>query len=206
MLTVQRLIVIAASVLLVGGTTIAVLAQQTPPAPPSQTPAPERPAGPDFGRMLVDGLKNTEGCLGVEVALMQNAGMQSIIAWFEDKAAVERWYYSPTHRFMMSAVGDSVDNHTPLEFVEDPDAPVMVIASIRPMREGDEQAIPGPMPISAISIELYGPLPGGAAINARLAPAELDIPRFDWLGDDEGSVGAPTPTPSDGASGDEATR
>jgi hypothetical protein len=34
------------------------------------------------------------------------------------------------------------------------------------------------MPISQISIEMYTPLPGGAAVNGRLAPEGFNIPHF----------------------------
>src|SRR5437016_10309430 len=42
---------------------------------------------------LIAGLKATPGCLGVETA-MTASKKQVIFAWFEDKKAVLKWYYS----------------------------------------------------------------------------------------------------------------
>ena len=142
---------------------------------------PAAQGGPNFGQMLVDGLRGTEGCVGVEVADMQYSGMSTIIAWFENREAAERWYYSPTHRFMMQAVGSSPENHKPLQHVPNPDEPLMVMASIKPVAPGEASAIPGPMPISAISIEVYQPVPGGAAVGGRLLPAEIEVEHFNWI-------------------------
>ncbi|MCI0405976.1 MAG: hypothetical protein L0209_07885, partial [candidate division Zixibacteria bacterium] len=45
---------------------------------------------------LVEGLKATPGCLGVETARTAS-GKQVIFAWFEDKKACLKWYYSELH-------------------------------------------------------------------------------------------------------------
>ena len=47
---------------------------------------------PDF----IAGLESIEGCLGVETA-QTSSGKNVVFAWFEDKAAVRRWYYSDMH-------------------------------------------------------------------------------------------------------------
>src|SRR5216110_2738753 len=49
---------------------------------------------------LVAGLKATPGCLGVETARTAS-GKQVIFAWFENKSAVLKWYYSDTHVALM---------------------------------------------------------------------------------------------------------
>src|SRR5262245_24256612 len=49
---------------------------------------------------LVAGLKATPGCLGVELARTQS-GKQAIFAWFENKQAALKWYYSTTHQTAM---------------------------------------------------------------------------------------------------------
>ncbi len=138
-----------------------------------------------FARQLIDGLKATEGCLGVDAAQFQS-GKNTIVAWFENKAAVERWYMSPTHQFMMRAVGADPGARAPLEHVTDEKAPVMVMASIT---MGGENPIPGPVPFSQISIELYTPLPGGAMINGRLAPKKFPVKHFRDLSDANGEGG-----------------
>lgn len=127
-----------------------------------------------MGAQLIEGLRNTEGCLGVDAAEFQS-GKNTIVAWFKDKASVERWYTSPTHTYMMRAVGFDPTDRTPLEHIKDPKTPVMVMASIT---MGGERVLEGPVPFSQISIELYTPLPGGAMVNGRLAPEKFPIKHF----------------------------
>lgn len=125
------------------------------------------PGQQDIGEMLINGLRETEGCLGVDTGDMMS-GKSVIVAWFENKAAVEKWYYSRTHlRAMKMFVRGGVD-HEPLAFVTDEHAPIMVIASLTPSTQ-EELAQIG-MPISQIAIELFAPLPGGAYINGRFSP------------------------------------
>ncbi len=131
----------------------------------------QRPGGgmPD----LIGGLKQVEGCLGIETARTR-AGQQLIFAWFEDKAAVVRWYYSETHMGVIDlVVGDDAAGTKPLANVPDDTGPIMVVASITP---SDKPAFPGvDMPISQIAIELYAPLPGGAFMGGRFAPKEAKV-------------------------------
>jgi hypothetical protein len=152
---------------------------------PAEAPAsPARGGGPgDLGKMLVEGLRTTEGCLGVDSGQFQS-GFSTIVAWFENKAAAERWYFSPTHARLMGMAGADPQSRKPLEHVADADLPVMVIASIA---FDGPPAVPGsPIPFSKISIEMYTPLPGGAAFNGRLAPEAFPIPHFRRL-DNAGS-------------------
>jgi len=130
-----------------------------------------------MGQRLVAGLEATEGCLGVETPEFPG-GRQCIMAWFENKAAAERWYYSPTHQFMMAGAQGGVPDagrSKPLAHIKDETIPIMVMATIN---FTGEPATPGPIPFSEISIEMYTPLPGGAFINNRLAPMELEIPHM----------------------------
>jgi hypothetical protein len=149
---------------------LAVLdAQEQPPA-----------AGADFGKQLMDGLRATEGCYGVEAAAMSVSGMRTIIAWFENKDAVLRWYQSPTHHFFVRAAGADPTQTSPLQHITDPDTPIMVMASIKM-----GQPAPGSrMPISEFSVALYTPLPGGAMIGGRLAPMDFPIPRMRGMPED----------------------
>jgi hypothetical protein len=142
---------------------------------------PEKPAGgpADFAGMLIKGLEETEGCLGVDAAQFRS-GKNTIVAWFENKEAAVRWYNSPVHRRMLMGTGGVPIDREPLAHVTDPDAPIMVMASIS---MGGKPAIPNsPMPFSQISIELYAPLPGGASINGRLAPEAFRVPHHRAIG------------------------
>jgi heme-degrading monooxygenase HmoA len=164
----------AAAVLLAGAGLVAV----QPGGAPAEAPA--RPAGgaPDFGDMLVAGLKETEGCLGVDVAQFQS-GKNTIVAWFENKEAVLRWYNHPVHTRIMMATGSNPDDGNPLEHVNDPNTPIMVMASIS--FDGPPVDPEGPLPFSQISIEMFAPLPGGASVNGRLAPKTFKVPHHRTL-------------------------
>ncbi len=125
----------------------------------------------DMGQRLAEGLKATEGCLGVDLAQWQS-GKNTICAWFEDKEAVERWYYSESHSGFMGAVGSAPEDRKPLRHVTT-EGPIMVMATISfngpPAIEGSK------IPFSQIAIELFEPLPGGAHINGRLAPEKFKV-------------------------------
>lgn len=123
----------------------------------------------DIGAMLYRGLMGTPGCLGVDSG-QTRTDKNFIIAWFKDAEAARAWYHSPVHQRMVDMVGGS--DRQPLEHVED-DTPVMVIATITMAEKPEIEGVP--MPISQISIELYTPLPGGAMINGRMAPADFPV-------------------------------
>ena len=118
---------------------------------------------------LAGGIRSTPGCLGVETA-QTSGGKLVIFAWFEDKAAVLRWYNSPMHQQVMKMV--SPPNRAPLEGIADNSGPILTIASVTPA----EPTKDSPIPFSQIAIELYQPLPGGAFLNGRFAPASLKVP------------------------------
>src|SRR5262245_54398161 len=86
--------------------------------------------GPQFPD-LVGALKATRGCLGVETA-RTSSGKNVIFAWFEDKEAALRWYYSDTHQAVMHmSSGDANQKFDkPLDGVPDDVGPIMAIASI----------------------------------------------------------------------------
>ncbi|MEM9066036.1 MAG: hypothetical protein AAGB51_11155 [Planctomycetota bacterium] len=128
----------------------------------------------DMGRMLVNGLKATDGCIGVETG-STDSGHQMIMAWFENKAAALRWYNSAAHQQVMGMVGGDQEYRKPMTHVPD-DVAIMVIAAITP---SDRPEIPDmPLPISQISIEMYTPLPGGAYFGGRVAPEGLNVPHM----------------------------
>ncbi len=121
---------------------------------------------------LVSGLKAVEGVLGVETA-QTSSGKQVIFAWFEDKAAAVRWYYSEMHRGVQDAFFPDRPPHVPLENVPDDIGPIMAIASIT-MADSAHFAETS-LPISQIAIELYKPLPGGLFLGGRFAPDGVKV-------------------------------
>jgi len=133
-----------------------------------------QPQNLDIGQILFEGLANSEGCLKV-MGADTSEGHNVIIAWFENKEAVETWYYSQTHTRVMKMVGSDPSHKKPMARVDDDDITVMVMASIT---FGGEQVIPGPMPVSQISIELYTPLDAGASVNGRLMPESIQLEHF----------------------------
>lgn len=143
----------------------ALLAGQAPPA---------RPADPFGGVDLVAALKQVPGCLGVEAARTAS-GKQVLFAWFENKEAVLRWYYSDTHRSLMKQFfpGTAGRDRTPLADVPS-DRPVLAVASVT-MADRAPGGITS-LPVSQIAVELYTPLPGGLAVGGTFAPAALKVP------------------------------
>ncbi|HSI73230.1 MAG TPA: antibiotic biosynthesis monooxygenase [Fimbriimonas sp.] len=123
---------------------------------------------------LVGGLKASPGCLGVEVVTAKGGKQAVIMAWFKNKKAVEDWYYSPMHTGAMSKFfPGQASGHKPLELVKDPNIPIMVIASVTPSEKPAEGQS---LAVSQIAIELYTPLPGGAALGSTFAPESLNTP------------------------------
>jgi hypothetical protein len=120
---------------------------------------------------VVAGLKATPGCLGVEVARTP-AGKNLVFAWFENKEAALKWYYSDMHQGAMNKFFPG-DRRKPLAFVEG-DGPILTIASVTVT---DKPAVGG-HPISQIAIELYRPLPGGIAVGGRFAPESMKVPHM----------------------------
>ena len=128
-------------------------------------------AGPAFPGLL-EGLKKSRGCLGIETALT-SSGKNVVFAWFEDKDAVLEWYYSDVHQELMDKFFPDRENREPLDDVPDGAGPIMAIASIsmtkQPQVEGTS------LPISQIAIELYAPVTGGLALGGRFAPNSVKV-------------------------------
>jgi hypothetical protein len=124
---------------------------------------------------LVGALKASPGCLGVETA-STSSGKQVIFAWFEDKKAVVKWYYSDVHKQVMKDLTPGISNPNPLKEIEEDSGPIMVVASVTFAKEGKFKQVA--LPISQIAIELYRPLPGGAFLGGRFAPANVKVPHL----------------------------
>lgn len=146
---------------------------------PQQEPT-KKQQGPDIGSMLQEGLKKSDGCIGVDSGQMRS-GKTPIFAWFKDVESVKTWYHSEVHRRVVRMAGADPDAHEPLAHVKEYKGPVMVIATITPTRKGT--TIPGiPMPVTQISVELFRALPGGAHVNGRLSPKKFKVPHMKDLG------------------------
>jgi quinol monooxygenase YgiN len=122
---------------------------------------------------LIGALKATPGCLGVETA-KTDSGKSVIFAWFEDKKAVLKFYYSDTHQQVMKQFFPESDgSHKPLAHVPDDSGPIMMIASVtfnaKPTKDD-------PSPFKQIAIEVYQPLKGGLAIGGSFAPKAMKVP------------------------------
>jgi len=125
---------------------------------------------PDLGR----GLMETPGCLGVKTLSM---GKQLTIgAWFENRKALEAWYYGKMHQDAMAKFFPGLvdPHHKPFGEFKDDKAPIFVIASVtpsdKPMGNGSKLAI------SQIAIEGYTPIPGGIALGGTFAPEKIEVP------------------------------
>jgi hypothetical protein len=136
-------------------------------------PASDKGKGEPFSD-LVAAIKATPGCLGVETA-QTGSGKQVVFAWFEDKKAALKWYYSDTHQALMKQFfpGAAKGDRKPMADVPDDSGPIMAIASItlsgKPTKEN-------PLPYKQIAIELYQPLSGGLASGGRFAPDKMKVP------------------------------
>ena len=121
---------------------------------------------------LAAALKNTPGVLGVDSARMQS-GKNVIFAWFQNRKAVVDWYYSPVHQGLMKSLAGSIPSRKPLEQVKEDSGPILVIASLTPADKPKFKEIN--LPVSQIAIELYQPVPGGAALGGRFAPSAVKV-------------------------------
>ena len=136
------------------------------------------PAGGSRGDMfpgLIQAIKSTPGCLGLETARTAS-GKNVIFAWFKDKQSVRKWYYSDTHMGVMEQFFGKSGDHHPLDDVPDDVGPLMVIASITPATQPElEQSS---LPISQIAIEIYSPVNGGIFLSSRFSPDALQVPKM----------------------------
>lgn len=132
--------------------------------------AAQQPEGPFPD--LVGGLRETEGCLGVESATT-DSGKQVIFAWFENKQAVLNWYHSDMHQDVMSRFFPNRAPREALADIPENSGPIMAIASITFTDKPQLEATP--LPISQIAIELYSPVSGGLFLGGKFAPDSLKV-------------------------------
>jgi hypothetical protein len=163
-----RLGVLAIAFLALGGGASRADDRPTNGAKAPNPPPQQKQPFPD----LLAGLKATPGCLGVETARTPS-GKQVIFAWFENKRAAMKWYYSDVHRQAMSIGFPNTEYRKPLKDVPADTGPILAIASIT--FAGKSHFKESALPISQIAIELYQPVPGGAFLGGRFAPAGLKV-------------------------------
>lgn len=134
------------------------------------------PPAKDKGELfpgLITALKESPGCLGIEIAKTQS-GKAVIFAWFENKKALLAFYYSDTHKDLMKKFFPEMKrDEKPLANVSDDGGPIMTIASLTP---NDKPTKENPSPFKQIAIELYQPLTGGLSIGGKFAPENLKVP------------------------------
>jgi len=126
---------------------------------------------PDLGR----GLMETPGCLGIR---QLSTGKQLTIgAWFENRKAMEAWYYGDMHQSAMAKFFPGFKHDgKPFADFKDEKAPLLIIASVTP---GDKPIGNGSnLAIAQIAIEGYTPIPGGIALGGSFAPEKLDVPHL----------------------------
>lgn len=124
---------------------------------------------PDLGR----GLMETPGCLGVKT--LSGGKQLAIGAWFENRKAMEAWYYGKMHQDAMAKFFPGFKHDgKPFAAFKDEKAPLLIIASVTP---GDKPIGNGSnLAIAQIAIEGYTPIPGGIALGGTFSPEKLDVP------------------------------
>lgn len=123
---------------------------------------------------LVEAIGSVDGMLGMHTARSHD-GIELIMAWFEDRAAVMRWFLHPYHRKLLRDAGRPEDYVAAEHFGNDV-GPILVIASVayrdQPVSlAGSMFDDPQGRRPSRFAIEYYVPLPGGAYMVEPFAPA-----------------------------------
>lgn len=122
---------------------------------------------------VIEALRATPGCLGVETA-QTASGRRVIFAWFENKKTLVDWYYGDVHQKAMKTVfPNTTFDRKPLPDLAEDSGPILAIVSVKFADTPSAEATPPQ--ISSIGIELYGPLPGGVAVGGRFAPAAVKV-------------------------------
>jgi hypothetical protein len=169
-----RILITAAALVAV---TAAAYAWQNAPSQQPEAKAPQPPADAQQRQQLPDlvtALKETPGCLGVELARTMG-GKQVIFSWFEDKNALLKWYYSEIHQQSMDIFFQERggEDYKPLESIPDDAGPLLVITSITMADKPKFKETT--LPISQIAIEIYEPVSGGLYLGGRFAPDKVYV-------------------------------
>jgi hypothetical protein len=131
----------------------------------------QAPSGSFAG--VVSAARSWPGCLGVETG-QTSSGKRVIFAWFENKKALVGWYHSEVHqKAMKTAFPNQTFDREPLPDTPEDSGPILAIVSLKLLDTPKPDATS--MPIAAIGIELYTPLPGGVAVGGRFAPEAIKV-------------------------------
>lgn len=124
---------------------------------------------------LAKGLIETPGCLGIQQFAVNSEKTFVISAWFENRKAMEAWYYSKMHQDAMAKFFPGMgSDKKPFAAFKDEKAPLLIVASVTP---GDKPIGHGSkLAVSQIAIEGYTPIPGGLALGGTFAPEKLNVP------------------------------
>lgn len=116
---------------------------------------------------IFDALRSIPGCLGVELAHSES-GRHSILAWFEDKDALVRWYYSSFHKNLQRTYFPEETPGEPLAHVPYPGGPIVATASFTLTHEMDPAS---PMlSLQEITVDLFSPLSADTLLGTALDP------------------------------------
>ncbi|MEM9502175.1 MAG: hypothetical protein AAF941_10075 [Pseudomonadota bacterium] len=127
----------------------------------------------EASQLLIDAIKSVEGMLGMHTARTHD-GVELIMAWFEDRDAVMRWFTHSYHRKLLRDAGRPEDNVAAEHFGNDV-GPILVIASVayrdQPVSlEGSMFDDPQGRRPTRFAVEYYVPLSGGAFMVEPFAP------------------------------------
>lgn len=126
-------------------------------------------------RTLIEAIESVEGNLGVKTARSHD-GNELILAWFEDREAVLRWFNHSYHRKLLRDAGRPEDG-VAAEHFGNKVGPILVLASVaynaQPVSlDGSMFDDPFGRRPARFAIEYYIPLPGGAYMESPFAPGK----------------------------------
>jgi len=124
---------------------------------------------------LARGLRETPGCVGVQNFGLNGGKTFAIAAWFENRKAMEAWYFGKMHQGAMAKFfPEYKSDRKPFAAFKDETAPLLVVATVTP---GDKPLGNGSnLHVAQIAIEGYTPIPGGVAFGGSFAPKGFEVP------------------------------
>ncbi|MEO1044683.1 MAG: hypothetical protein AAFX04_04515 [Pseudomonadota bacterium] len=139
---------------------------------------------------IISSMKSVEGVYDVHTARSHD-GVELIMAWFENRDAVLRWFNHPYHRKLLRDAGRPEDGVAAEHFGDDV-GPILIIASVayhdQPASlKGSMFDDPDGRRPTRFSVEYYVPLPGGAYMSETFAPTAVtaNIPGMRDVYDDD---------------------
>ncbi len=139
---------------------------------------------------IISSMKSVDGVYDVHTARSHD-GVELIMAWFENRDAVLRWFNHPYHRKLLRDAGRPEDGVAAQHFGNDV-GPILIIASVayhnQPASlEGSMFDDPDGRRPTRFSVEYYVPLAGGAYMSETFAPTAVtaNIPGMRDVYDDD---------------------